>query len=173
MKKPNFLILDEPTNDLDIDTMNALEEFLLSYQGCLIVISHDRYFMDKIATRMFSFVGDGVIDDFDGGYTRYIEWSAKKTPIQTGLPRVSDDDILPEQSVLPPKKSLTKDEKREFEKLMRDITKGEQRKHEINTIFQTQQLSHEELKQLGKELQELAQELEEKEVRWMELSEYA
>lgn len=177
MKKPNFLILDEPTNDLDIDTMNALEEFLLWYEWCLVVISHDRYFMDKIADRIFSFEGDGVVEDFQGSYSRYVEWKERqKSLIDKG--QIVEENILMHEvsedglTLIPPKRWLTRDEKKELERLMKQIAKGEERKHEINTIFQTQQLSHQELKELGKELQTLSADLEEKEMRWMELSEF-
>lgn len=178
MKKPNFLILDEPTNDLDIDTMNALEEFLLWYDGCLIVISHDRYFMDKIADSIFAFLGDGEIEDFQWWYSMYVDWKWKKQHSVNNKQQVEEKKIpMHEVSddgevTIPVKKWLTKDEKKELERLMKQIAKGEERKHEINTIFQTQQLSHEELKVLWKELNILMNDLEEKEMRWMELSEF-
>lgn len=178
MKKPNFLILDEPTNDLDIDTMNALEEFLLWYDGCLIVISHDRYFMDKIADRIFAFLGDGEIEDFQWWYSMYVDWKWKKQHSVNNKQQVEEEKILMHEVsddgevTIPVKKWLTKDEKKELERLMKQIAKGEERKHEINTIFQTQQLSHEELKVLWKELNILMNDLEEKEMRWMELSEF-
>lgn len=177
MRKPNFLILDEPTNDLDIDTMNALEDFLLWYEWCLVVISHDRYFMDKIADRIFSFEGEGKVEDFQGSYSRYVEWKLKneqwKNNNEQSLPVIPMHEASEDgTTTLPPKKWLTKDEKKELERLMKQIAKGEERKHEINTIFQTQQLSHQELKELGKELQTLSADLEEKEMRRMELSEF-
>ena len=178
MKKPNFLILDEPTNDLDIDTMNALEEFLLWYDGCLIVISHDRYFMDKIADSIFAFLGDGEIEDFQWWYSMYVDWKWKKQHSVNNKQQVEEKKIpMHEVSddgevTIPVKKWLTKDEKKELERLMKQIAKGEERKHEITTIFQTQQLSHGELKELWKELQHLSADLEEKEERRMELSEF-
>jgi ATP-binding cassette subfamily F protein uup len=128
MKKPNFLILDEPTNDLDIETMNALEDFLLSYTGCLVVISHDRYFMDKIADRIFSFEGDGKVEDFQGTYSMYVDWKSKKNIINKKGNKLPEEKILMhevegEESIIPPKATLTYNEKKEFDLLMRQIAK--------------------------------------------------
>jgi ATP-binding cassette subfamily F protein uup len=124
MKVPNFLILDEPTNDLDIETLTALEDFLLTFNGCLLVISHDRYFMDKIADRIFSFAGDGMIEDFQGNYSmrsrHKLATSANK---KRGIESKSNHIYIPKEvkestiddSILAPKKNLTYNEKREFE----------------------------------------------------------
>lgn len=132
--------------------------------------------MDKIADRIFSFEGDGLIEDFQGGYTMYVDWKERKKDEEEVIEEkkvlmheVEDDS----ESVVPAKAYLSYHEKKEFDSLMRQIAKGEERKHEINTIFQTEQLSHAELKKLGKELQLLAQDLEDKEERRMELSERA
>lgn len=177
MKKPNFLILDEPTNDLDIDTMNALEEFLLAYTWCLVVISHDRYFMDKIADRIFSFEGDGQIEDFQWSYSMYVDWKSKRSNKNKKTSVISEEKVLMhdalEESILPPKATLSYNEKKEFESLMRQIAKGEERKHEINVLFQNPDISLEDIKKLWKELSLLSDELEEKEMRWLELSEKA
>ncbi len=177
MKKPNFLILDEPTNDLDIDTMNALEEFLLAYTWCLVVISHDRYFMDKIADRIFSFEGEGQIEDFQWSYSMYVDWKSKRGSKSNKSNTEVEKKILmhdaSEESIIPPKHTLSYNEKKEFESLMRQIAKGEERKHEINVLFQNPDISLEDIKKLWKELSILSDELEEKEMRWLELSEKA
>jgi len=178
MKKPNFLILDEPTNDLDIETMNALEDFLLSYTGCLVVISHDRYFMDKIADRIFSFEWDGKVQDFQGTYSMYVDWKSKKNTTNKKGNKLPEDKILMhevegEESIIPPKATLTYNEKKEFDSLMRQIAKWEERKHEINLLFQNPDISLEDIKKLWKELAILSDELEAKEMRWLELSEKA
>lgn len=178
MKKPNFLILDEPTNDLDIETMNALEDFLLSYTGCLVVISHDRYFMDKIADRIFSFEWDGKVEDFQGTYSMYVDWKNKKNTTNKKGNKIPEEKILMhevegEESIIPPKATLTYNEKKEFDSLMRQIAKWEERKHEINLLFQNPDISLEDIKKLWKELAILSDELESKEIRWLELSEKA
>ena len=180
MKKPNFLILDEPTNDLDIDTMNALEEFLLAYTWCLVVISHDRYFMDKIADRIFSFEGEGQIEDFQWSYSMYVDWKSKRSNKSTKDNKSNtevEEKVLmhdaSEESIIPPKATLSYNEKKEFESLMRQIAKGEERKHEINVLFQNPDISLEDIKKLWKELAILVEELELKEMRWLELSEKA
>lgn len=178
MKKPNFLILDEPTNDLDIETMNALEDFLLSYTGCLVVISHDRYFMDKIADRIFSFEWDGKVEDFQGTYSMYVDWKSRKNITNKKGNKPPEEKILmheveDDESIIPPKATLTYNEKKEFDSLMRKIAKWEERKHEINLLFQNPDISLEDIKKLWKELAILSDELEAKEMRWLELSEKA
>lgn len=178
MKKPNFLILDEPTNDLDIETMNALEDFLLSYTWCLVVISHDRYFMDKIADRIFSFEWDGKVEDFQGTYSMYIGYKQKATSSKQKVAsnkQQTEEKILMhevggEESIIPPKATLTYNEKKEFDSLMRQIAKWEERKHEINVLFQNPDISLEDIKKLWKELAILSDELEAKEMRRFELS---
>ena len=178
MKKPNFLILDEPTNDLDIETMNALEDFLLSYTGCLVVISHDRYFMDKIADRIFSFEWDGKVEDFQGTYSMYVDWKNKRNTTNKKGNKIPEEKILMhevegDESIISPKATLTYNEKKEFDSLMRQIAKWEERKHEINLLFQNPDISLEDIKKLWKELAILSDELESKEIRWLELSEKA
>lgn len=173
MSNPNFLILDEPTNDLDLDTLTALEDFLSSYQWCLIVISHDRYFIDKIADRIFFFAGEGKIVNFEWWYSMFTQWydKTKKTDLVVNKDKAILMHDASQESLIPPKRTLTYNEKREFEWLIDEIAKWESRKDEINTIFQTQQLSHEEIKLLGKELQELVTDLQTKEERRLLLSE--
>lgn len=185
MRKPNFLILDEPTNDLDIDTLTALEDFLLSYEWCLIVISHDRYFIDKIADRIFFFEWGGRVIDFQGWYTAFSKrrqsdlrssaGQGSMTVKQSGSKKSKEQNVLMHEgqgeSIIPPRKNLSYHEKREFELLIEQIAQGEKRKDEINTIFQTQELSHDVIKSLGQELHTLVTDLQAKEERWMELSE--
>ena len=129
--------------------------------------------MDKIADRIFSFEGEGVVEDFQGGYTRYVNRKLKNpSSAKTSKEEVKAviEEVPKEEFVKAPAK-LNYHEKREFDQLMRQILKGEERKEQINVIFQTEQLSHEDLKELGKELQILAADLEEKEAKWMEMSE--
>lgn len=184
MSNPNFLILDEPTNDLDITTLTALEDFLLSYPWCLIIISHDRFFIDKIADRIFYFAGHGEVVNFQWRYSDFRVWqerlksktkNGKWTPTKSGQAVKSEKAVLMHEStgesLIPHKKNLTYNEKREFESLIDEIAKGEDRKHEINTIFQTQTLSHEEIKTLWSELSRLVNDLQVKENRWLELGE--
>lgn len=176
MRIPNFLILDEPTNDLDIDTLTAFEDFLSSYKWCLIVISHDRYFIDKIADRIFFFEWEGKITDFQWSYTMFTHHQEKHKKSSKKWNSIKEEIKIPMhesqgESLISPKKSLTYNEKREFEWLIDEIAQWESRKDDINTIFQTQQLSHEEIKSLGKELQKLVNDLQMKEERWLELSE--
>ena len=180
MRAPNFLILDEPTNDLDIETLTALEDFLGAYTGCLIVISHDRYFIDKIADRIFFFEGDGKVSDFQWWYTMFTARHEKRKLEQNKKnwklthPKVLMHDV-PEDGewILPARAWLTRDEKKELESLMRQIAKGEERKHAINLLFQNPDILLEDIKKLWKELSLLSDELDAKEMRWMELSEKA
>lgn len=189
MKNPNFLILDEPTNDLDLMTLNVLEEFLLQYQGCLIVVSHDRSFMDKIVDHLFVFEWDGEVVDFWWTYSEYKESEKlrvksekeKTTPPSSAnnLPsegRQSLDDVKTDSHGLEnkeKKKKLGYMEQREFDGLMEDIQKLEERKDEINNLFLDVNLPHDDIKKLSKEMSEIVKQIEIKELRWMELSERA
>ncbi len=163
MKNPNFLILDEPTNDLDIITLNVLEEFLLQFEGCLIIISHDRYMIDKLVDHLFVFEGDGVIKDFPGGYTRYRNWKQNQEKVATP---VSPDPAVSAQS-----SSKTEYEKRkEIRRIEQAIEKLEQQKKGIQHRFLDQSLSLEEVQKLHLELQSLEAQISEKEATWMELA---
>ncbi len=168
MQNPNFLILDEPTNDLDIMTLNVLEDYLAGFGGCVLVVSHDRYFMDKIVDHLFVFDGQGKIKDFPGNYTIYRnqileEESQKKVAA-----------VKPKPVQEKPKKVSTKlsyNEKREFEQLEVDIANLETEKKELETALNSGELSNEELMEKSKRFSVLSKELEEKEMRWLELSE--
>lgn len=175
MDNPNFLILDEPTNDLDILTLNVLEDFLMEFDGCLIVVTHDRYFMDKLTDHLFVFEGEGKIRDFPGNYTEYradkikreeLERNRNKSVVKTAPEKKK------EEAKGAGKAKLTYAEKLEFTELEGDIEKLESRKEEITELFEKGTLPANELEDLSKEMNTLMSSLEEKEMRWLELSEY-
>jgi ABC transport system ATP-binding/permease protein len=166
-RNPNFLILDEPTNDLDLPTLSVLENFLLEFQGCLLIVSHDRYFMDRLVDHLFVFEGDGLIRDFPGNYSQYRdslkeEESAEpeKTPLK--------ETLVPVASA---KKKLSYKEQREFEALEKEIPALEKEKQEIYTRLQTEGLPYEELQKLTERIGTITRQIDEKELRWLELSE--
>lgn len=171
MKTPNFLVLDEPTNDLDIQTLQVLEEYLQDFPGCVIVVSHDRYFMDKVVDHLLVFEGNGVIKDFPGNYTQYREWKKlKDTP----------DKSKPQEKVVEPKKKdyrhdtrkrMTYKEQQEFIQLSKDIDVLEKEQKQIEDDLCSDKLSVEELTEKSKRLPQLKDELDEKSMRWLELSE--
>ena len=169
MKNPNFLILDEPTNDLDIVTLQILEEYLADFAGCVIVVSHDRYFMDKIVDHLLVFKGDGVVKDFPGNYTQYRIWDS----IQ------SDNNIEIEKEKEPKKKDyhndtkrkMTYKEKQEFSSLEKEIEALENEQKNIEEQLCSGSLSIEELTEKSKRLPIIKDELDEKGMRWLELSE--
>lgn len=171
MSNPNFLILDEPTNDLDIITLNVLEEFLLSFKGCVIVISHDRFFMDKIVSHLFILQGEGKIKDFNGSYSEYRESEKRnrsnKISATEEYKEVQENNIQAKIE----KKKLSYKEKMELEKLEKDMTTLEKEKKAIELKFQ-QELEGDEISQLSQRLGEISKSLDEKEDRWLELSEY-
>lgn len=170
MQNPNFLVLDEPTNDLDIVTLQILEEYLQDFPGCVIVVSHDRYFMDKVVDHLMVFKGDGVIKDFPGNYTQYREWQAL-LPKEAGELKV-DKDTKPTKTVRE-KVKMTFKEKREFEQLEKDITLLEDEKKRIEDALSTGTLSVDQITEMSKRLPVLNDELDEKSMRWLELSELA
>jgi len=167
MKNPNFLILDEPTNDLDILTLNVLEEYLSTFKGCVIVVSHDRYFMDKVVDHIFEFKDNGVIKDFVGNYSQLRE---KNNSEQTYNP-IETKKIKAKPISKPEKTKMTFNEKREFEKLSVEIEKLETEKKHIENALNNTSMPHEELLQKSKQHGEISATLEEKEMRWLELSE--
>ncbi len=172
-RNPNFLILDEPTNDLDLPTLSVLENFLSEYQGCLLIVSHDRYFMDRLVDHLFVFEGDGVVRDFPGNYSEYrIDLkNREKEPIKPIA--VQQDAVVKENTVTAPpaKKKLSYKEQKEFEQLEKDIPALEAEKVTISDKMSTSGISFEEMQQLGNRMMEITQLLEEKEMRWLELSE--
>lgn len=169
IKNPNFLILDEPTNDLDLMTLHVLEEFLLSYKGCLVIISHDRFFMDRLVDHLFVFEGKGKITDFRGTYSMR-KAAQKNDSTETKKPPVSLDPSEP-LPTFAPKKSLTYNEKREFEALEIEITQLQAQQEAINLQFQAESLDHEQIKVLSLQLGKVCQQLEKAETRWCELAE--
>ena len=175
MRNPNFLVLDEPTNDLDIVTLQILEEYLQDFPGCVIVVSHDRYFMDKVVDHLLVFKGEGEIKDFPGNYTQYREWNSLK-PIE---PKGDDHAKAAPKTVEPARNAnapvrpqrMSYKERREFEQLEKDIAALEEEKKRIETALCSGTLSVEELTEKSKRLPELNDELDEKSMRWLELSE--
>ncbi len=173
MANPNFLILDEPTNDLDIMTLNVLEDFLLDFPGCVLIVSHDRYFMDKIVEHLFVFEGNGKIRDFPGSYTRYREVKKEEDREKARLAKAAEAA----QSSAPKPKSkataLSQEERKELKRLEKKILKLEEKKAELTEQFNDTSLSAEQITDLSKELSDVNDELEELELRWMELAEMA
>lgn len=168
MENPNFLILDEPTNDLDIQTLQVLEEYLQDFPGCVIVVSHDRYFMDKVVDHILVFKGEGVIDDFPGNYTQYRQYSA----LQSKEEAKTDASVKEKKSYRnDSRRRMSYKEKREFEQLEKDIASLEQQQHEIEEALCSGTLSVEELTEKSRLLPKLKEEIDEKSMRWLELSE--
>ena len=178
MRSPNFIILDEPTNDLDIATLNVLEDYLISFKGCVIVVSHDRFFMDKVVDHMLVFQGDCKIKDFPGNYTDYRQWRELKEEEE----RESRDaarcvqskqtiDCKPLTIDKQNKRKLTFNEKREYEQLTKDIESLEKEKSELESALASGSLSNDELLQKSQRFQEVTDLLDEKELRWLELDE--
>ena len=169
MKNPNFLILDEPTNDLDINTLNILEDYLSSFDGCLIIVSHDRYFMDKLVEHLFIFEGDGIIKDFPGNYSDYRTAYPSQDKQKKQAKTISEPK---EQTKKTTNEKLTYNEKREFESLMKDIERLESDKAQL--LEQMNETSNfEELQKFGQKIEALKGKIEVMELRWLELSEKA
>ena len=186
MRNPNFLVLDEPTNDLDIQTLQILEEYLQDFPGCVIVVSHDRYFMDKVVDHLLVFKGQGCIKDFPGNYTQYRIWSQlqskEEAKSKTDKPKksdrsekseLSDGSDKHEKSDTPAKRKLSFKEKREFEQLEKDIAALEAEQQQLEEALCSGTLSVEELTEKSIRLPRLKDELDEKSMRWLELSELA
>ena len=166
MQNPNFLVLDEPTNDLDIKTLQILEEYLQDFAGCVIVVSHDRYFTDKIVDHLLVFHGDGKIQDFPGNYSQYREYERLKPKENTPAVKTEKRDYRNDT-----RRRMTYKEKREFEQLDIDIPRLTAEKEEIERLLSSGTLSVERITELSKRLPALTAELDEKEMRWLELSE--
>lgn len=169
MKNPNFLVLDEPTNDLDIQTLQVLENYLQDFPGCVIVISHDRYFMDKVVDHILVFKGEGEIQDFPGNYTQFREWNGLKSAEQK--PEEKKEKPAAKDYRNNEKKKLSYKEKREFEVLDEDITKLEQQIKDVEEEICSGKLTVEDLTTKSMLLPTLKEELDEKSMRWLELSE--
>ncbi|MBQ2674709.1 MAG: ABC-F family ATP-binding cassette domain-containing protein [Prevotella sp.] len=173
MQNPNFLVLDEPTNDLDIVTLQILEEYLQDFPGCVIVVSHDRYFMDKVVDHLLVFRGQGEIKDFPGNYTQYREWE-KLTSTTSNTSPTSQTSPTPKASYRhDDRRRLSYKEKREMEQLEREIAALEEEQHQLEQSLCSGTLSVDELTEKSKRLPQLKEELDEKSMRWLELSEIA
>lgn len=171
MHNPNFLVLDEPTNDLDIQTLEVLEEYLQDFPGCVIIVSHDRFFMDKIVDHLLVFRGNGDIKDFPGNYTQYREWDSSKDESVTDA--VADESCKKEkrQFVGEQRRKKTYKEKCEFENLEKEIAELDEEQKNIENALCSGTLSVEELTEKSKRLSDIKDLLEKKEMRWLELSE--
>lgn len=174
MKSPNFLVLDEPTNDLDIVTLNVLEEYLQSFKGCVIVISHDRYFMDKVVDHLFVFHGNANVQDFPGNYTDYRLWREMKEE-QERLEKENTKKTQPnpqeDRNANRPKVKMSYKEKREFEELEKEIAQLEEEKKELETLLCSGSLSTDDMLKKSNRIGEIIEALDRKELRWLELSE--
>ena len=168
MKNPNFLILDEPTNDLDLITLKVLEEFLEEFEGCIITVSHDRYFMDRLVDHLFIFEGEGQVRDFPGNYTDYRVNISNDAKLKQ---RKLKDKVIVKNNVAEQKRKLTYKEKKEYDNIESVIDALEQEKTTIGAQFNDPDLNPEKMKELGKRIKEIDDEIAEKTDRWMELAE--
>ena len=176
IKNPNFLVLDEPTNDLDIMTLNILEEYLQQFRGCVIIVSHDRYFMDKVVDHLLAFKGQAQIKDFPGNYSDYREWNEIQTELERekallDKPKAEKPQVIEKQSA--EKKKLSYKERREFEELDALIPQLEAEKAQIEAELSSGSLSNDELITKSSRIGELISDIEIKTMRWLELSELA
>lgn len=176
MRSPNFLVLDEPTNDLDIQTLQVLEEYLQDFAGCVIMVSHDRYFMDKVVDHLLVFKGEGEIQDFPGNYTQYREWCRLQPKTEgEGAEKKATKPTAKEQPSATQKKEgkrkMTYKEKREYEQLTKELEQLENEQKTLEEALCSGQLSVEELTEKSKRLPEIKDEIDEKEMRWLELAE--
>ncbi|MEE1898881.1 ABC-F family ATP-binding cassette domain-containing protein [Flavobacterium rakeshii] len=167
IQNPNFLILDEPTNDLDIVTLNVLEAFLLDYPGCLLVVSHDRYFMDKIVDHLFVFRGEGVIEDFPGNYSDFRVYEDSAEPVKEETKPAADKKAWKQNQV---KAGLTFNEQKEYQKIEKEIKDLEKKKEDIEQLFSDGKVADDAIAAKADELQQILDKIDEKTERWFELS---
>ena len=172
MRNPNMLILDEPTNDLDIMTLNVLEEHLREFKGCLLIVSHDRYFLDKCVDHLFVFEGDGKIKDFVGQYSEYREYMQeleqdKREAERINAPTKQQQQRSHDQS----KRKLSFKEQRELEQLEVDLAQLAEERKELEDKLSSGALAYEELQEASQRIERLIAEIDEKEMRWLELNE--
>ncbi len=167
VRNPNFLVLDEPTNDFDIDTLNVLEDFLEKFNGCLILVSHDRYFMDHLVEELFIFEGEGVIRPFNGNYSDYRTWLEEKDNAVEEKPK---HDVIKE-AVQADKRKLSFKEKQEFEGLQKEIQSLEGKKDQLSNTLNSGTTDHVKLQELATQIQEVTNQIESKTFRWLELAE--
>ncbi len=178
MQSPNFLVLDEPTNDLDIVTLNILEEYLRNFNGCVIVVSHDRYFMDKVVDHLLVFRGNADLKDFPGNYSQYRDWKDMQDLLEKEAETARQEKMNPAVTERPKrqeaeKKKLTFKERKEFEMLEKEIPVLEAEKKELETIMSSGALSNSELMEKSERIARVMEEIDEKTMRWLELSEWA
>lgn len=171
MGNPNFLILDEPTNDLDIVTLNVLEEYLKAFQGCLIIVSHDRFFTDKVVDRVFAFEGNGVVKDFPGNYTQYKNKKEEEELLRKQEVKKTAPTVKPAEREKEKKRKLTFGERKEMEQLETTIAQLNDEKSELETALNSGKLTTDELIKSSQRISEIINLLDEKEMRWLELSE--
>ena len=176
MRNPNFLILDEPTNDLDILTLNVLEEYLMAFKGCLLIVSHDRYFLDKTVDHLFIFREGGVVKDFVGQYSEYREYVKEQEAEEARQAKIAAEKAQknkpqPTTSATPARRKLSYKEQRELEELEKLLPQLESEKSELEEKLSSGTLSHEELSAAAARIGEIINQIEEKEMRWLELSE--
>jgi ATP-binding cassette subfamily F protein uup len=179
-RNPNFLILDEPTNDLDLPTLAVLESFLTEYQGCVMIVSHDRYFMDRLVDHLFVFEGGGFVRDFPGNYTQYRIWlkeqetaKANGSSSPTKAATIEPTAQVAPAAPAPVKKKMTFKEKHEFEKLEKEMPAVEKEKEKLTAALSDEMLNYDQITALADSLTKVTQTLEEMELRWLELSEMA
>lgn len=175
MRNPNFLVLDEPTNDLDIQTLQVLEEYLQDFAGCVIIVSHDRYFMDKVVDHLLVFKGDGEVNDFPGNYTQYRQWCALQ-PKEMAIKKPCADDNKDKDkksSRNDQRRKMTYKEKMEFEQLSKDIEQLEAEQKQIEDALCSGTLTVEQITEQSRRLPEVKDALDEKGMRWLELSEFS
>jgi ABC transport system ATP-binding/permease protein len=167
---PNFLILDEPTNDLDLMTLNVLEDYLDAFEGCLMIVSHDRYFMDRLTDHLFVFQGEGKIKDFPGNYTDLREQGLMPSSLMPAESKKKEDKKVEVKVVAEDKKKLTYNEQREYDSIEGDMAKLEKEKNRLFDLM-TKETGFDELQKVSKQIDEIKRKIEEKEMRWLELSE--
>lgn len=175
MRNPNFLVLDEPTNDLDIQTLQVLEDYLQDFAGCVIIVSHDRYFMDKVVDHLLVFKGNGEVNDFPGNYTQYRQWCALQ-PKEMAIKKPCADDNKDKDkksSRNDQRRKMTYKEKMEFEQLSKDIEQLEAEQKQIEDALCSGTLTVEQITELSRRLPEVKDALDEKGMRWLELSEFS
>lgn len=170
-RNPNFLILDEPTNDLDLPTLAVLEQFLTDYPGCILIVSHDRYFMDRLVDHLFVFEGDAVVRDFPGNYSEYRIWQKESLSIKAGLDDKGKMEVSKVEAGKGEKKTVGFKEKREFELLEKELPELEKEKQLLADQMSAGDLSFDNIQKLSERLIQITNELEIKEMRWLELSE--
>ncbi|HVF80990.1 MAG TPA: ATP-binding cassette domain-containing protein, partial [Flavisolibacter sp.] len=173
-RNPNFLILDEPTNDLDLPTLSVLESFLLDFPGCLLIVSHDRYFMDRLVDHLFVFEGEGAVRDYPGNFTQYREWQK----LQEALPPDKKEAIVAQNETKPQaakpvaaKKKLSFKEQHEFDSLEKEIKSLDAERKELTSQFSDSGLGYDKIQQATERINQINTLIDEKEMRWLELSE--